>query len=87
VPGSNILLWQFAPLGRAQRHVKVRAGGGVMNDKNAAWYRAQAEACLARAEKATDPRISEFNRAEAERWLRLAELAEKQKPEDKKPDH
>jgi hypothetical protein len=57
-----------------------------MNDKNAAWYRAQAEACLARAEQATDSRIREFNRAEAERWLRLAELAEKQKPGDKKPD-
>jgi hypothetical protein len=57
-----------------------------MNDKNAAWYRAQAGACLARAKQATDPRISEFNRAEAERWLRLAELAEKQKLEDKKPE-
>jgi hypothetical protein len=55
-----------------------------MNQKNAAWYRAQAEACLGRAEKATDFRIKEFNRAEAERWLRLAELAEKQKPEDTK---
>jgi hypothetical protein len=57
-----------------------------MNGKNAAWYRAQAAACLASAEKATDPRIKEFNRAEAERWLRLAELADKQKPKDKKPD-
>jgi hypothetical protein len=57
-----------------------------MNSKKAAWYRAQAEACLERAENATDPRIEEFNRAEAERWLRLAELAEKQKPEEKKPD-
>ncbi len=57
-----------------------------MNDKNAAWYRAQAEACLERAEQATDHRIKEFNRAEAERWLRLAELAEKQKLEDKKPE-
>jgi hypothetical protein len=57
-----------------------------MNQKNAAWYRAQAEACLARAEKAVDPRIKEFNRAEAERWLRLAELAEKQKPQDRKPE-
>jgi hypothetical protein len=56
-----------------------------MNQQNAAWYRAQAEACLARAEEATDPRIKEFNRAEAERWLRLAELAEKQKPQDRKP--
>jgi hypothetical protein len=57
-----------------------------MNVKNAAWYRAQAEPCLARAETATDPRIKEFNRAEAERWLRLAELAEKQKPQDTKPE-
>jgi hypothetical protein len=57
-----------------------------MNDKNAAWYRAQAEACLARAKQATDPRIREFNRAEAERWLRLAELAEKQKPAGDKHD-
>ncbi len=57
-----------------------------MNNKNAAWYRAQAEACLARVAQATDSRIREFNRAEAERWLRLAELAEKQKPEDKKPE-
>ncbi len=57
-----------------------------MNGKNAAWYRAQAESCLASAEKASDPRIKEFNRAEAERWLRLAELADKQKPEDKNPD-
>jgi hypothetical protein len=57
-----------------------------MNDKNVAWYRAQAEACLARAAQATDPRIREFNRAEAERWLRLAELAEKQKREDEKPE-
>jgi hypothetical protein len=57
-----------------------------MNDKNAAWYRAQAEACLARAEQATDSRIREFNRAEAERWLRLAELAAKQKPAGEKPD-
>jgi hypothetical protein len=69
-----------------RRHSKVIAEGWAMNQKNAAWYRAQAEACLARAEKATDPRIKEFNRAEAERWLRLAELAEKQKPDDKKPD-
>jgi hypothetical protein len=57
-----------------------------MNGKNAAWYRAQAEACLTRAEEATDPRIKDFNRAEAERWLRLAELADKQKPKDEKPD-
>jgi len=34
-----------------------------MNQKNAAWYRAQAEACLARAENAKDHRIKEFNRA------------------------
>jgi hypothetical protein len=52
-----------------------------MNQKNAAWYRAQAAECLARAANATDPRIREFNQAEAERWLRLVEIAEKQKPE------
>jgi hypothetical protein len=57
-----------------------------MNEKNAAWYRARAGACLARAAQATDPRIREFNRAEAERWLRLAELAEKQKPAGEGPD-
>jgi hypothetical protein len=51
-----------------------------MDQKNAAWYRAQAVQCLARAASATDPRIREFNQAEAERWLRLAEIAEKQKP-------
>jgi hypothetical protein len=42
------------------------------------WYRAQAAACIIRAEKATDPRIKAFNQAEADRWLRLAELDEKQ---------
>jgi len=41
-------------------------------------YRARAAECLARAEAATDPRIKEFNRAEAESWLRLAEVIEKQ---------
>jgi len=48
-----------------------------MNQQNADWYRAQASECLARAEKATDSRIKEFNQSEAERWLRLAEVAEK----------
>jgi hypothetical protein len=58
------------------------AGGGIMDQKNAAWYRAQAAECLARAAKATDRRIEEFNQAEAERWLRLAETAERQKPKE-----
>ncbi len=52
-----------------------------MDQKNADWYRMQAAACLARVEAATDVRIKEFNQAEAERWLRLAELADKPKPE------
>jgi hypothetical protein len=50
-----------------------------MDRQNAEWYRTQAAACLALAEKATDPLIKAFNQAEAERWLRLAELAEKLK--------
>ena len=49
--------------------------GGLV-EKNAEWYRARAAECVARAEEATDSRIREFNRAEAETWLRLAELAE-----------
>jgi hypothetical protein len=52
----------------------------MMDEKNAEWYRAQAAECSALAEKATDPRIKAFNQAEADRWLRLAELAEKLKP-------
>jgi hypothetical protein len=52
----------------------------MMDQKNAEWYRGQAAACLARAEAATDPRIKELNQAEAERWLRLAELADRPKP-------
>jgi hypothetical protein len=51
----------------------------MMDGKNADWYRKQAAACLAQAAAATDPRIKEFNQAEAERWLRLAELADKPK--------
>jgi hypothetical protein len=47
-------------------------------EKNAEWYRARAAECLARAEAATDPRIKEYNQAEALSWLRLAELLEKQ---------
>jgi len=49
--------------------------GGLV-EKNAEWYRVRAAECVARAEEATDSRIREFNRAEAERWLRLAEIAE-----------
>jgi hypothetical protein len=41
-------------------------------------YRARAAECLARAAAAIDPRIKEFNQAEAESWLRLAEVIEKQ---------
>jgi hypothetical protein len=51
-----------------------------MDQQNAEWYRARAAECSALAEKATDPRIKAFNQAEADRWLRLAELAEKLKP-------
>jgi hypothetical protein len=50
-----------------------------MDQQDADWYRARAAECAALAQKATDPRIKEFNQAEAERWLRLAEVAEKQK--------
>jgi hypothetical protein len=53
--------------------------GRQMDRQNAEWYRTQAAACSALAEKATDPLIKAFNQAEAERWLRLAELAEKLK--------
>jgi hypothetical protein len=49
-----------------------------MAQQNADWYRAQAADCLLRAEKTTDPRIKELNQNEAERWLRLADLIEKQ---------
>jgi len=52
----------------------------MMDEKNAEWYRCQAAECSALAEKATDPRIRAFSQAEADRWLRLAELAEKKKP-------
>jgi hypothetical protein len=45
-----------------------------MDQRNADWYREQATGCLARAEKAADSRIKEFNQAEAQSWLRLAEL-------------
>jgi len=41
-------------------------------------YRALAAKCAAIAEQATDPRIKAFNKAEADSWLRLAELTEKQ---------
>jgi hypothetical protein len=54
--------------------------GRAVSQKNAEWYRAQAAECLERAEKATDARIKEFNQAEADRWLRLAEMADSQKP-------
>jgi hypothetical protein len=41
-------------------------------------YRARAADCLARATTATDPPIKKFNQTEAETWLRLAEVIEKQ---------
>jgi hypothetical protein len=41
-------------------------------------YRARAEECAARAKEATDSRIKAFNQAEAEMWLRLAEMVEEQ---------
>jgi hypothetical protein len=40
--------------------------------------RARAAECIARAEAATDSRIKSYNQSEAEMWLRLAELTEKQ---------
>jgi hypothetical protein len=52
----------------------------MTDEKNAEWYRGQAAECSALAERAIDPRIKAFNQAEADRWLRLAELAEKKKP-------
>ena len=45
--------------------------------ENPTWYRALAARCRALAEQATDPQLQVHNRAEAERWLRLAEEAEK----------
>jgi hypothetical protein len=46
--------------------------------READWYRAQAAECAAAAAIAIDPQIKAFNEAEAQRWLRLAEAAEKQ---------
>jgi hypothetical protein len=45
-------------------------------EQKSGWYRAQAAEYSALAEKATDP-IKAFKQAEADRWVRLAELAEK----------
>jgi hypothetical protein len=50
-------------------------GGGLV-EKNLE-YRARAAECAARAKEATDARIKAFNQAEAEAWLRLAEIVEK----------
>jgi hypothetical protein len=60
--------------------VIFRRGRQMMDQQNAEWYRARAAECSALAEKATDPRIKAFNHAEADRWLRLAELVERPKP-------
>jgi hypothetical protein len=49
-----------------------------VEQKKSDWYRQQAAACAAMAEKATHPQIKALNQAEADRWLRLAELVEKQ---------
>jgi hypothetical protein len=49
-----------------------------MAQQKSQWYRARAAECAVRAEKATDPKIKAFNQAEAERWLRLAEVVEKE---------
>jgi hypothetical protein len=54
------------------------SSGGAVTQQNVEWYRAQAAECAALAEKAVDPKIKVFNQAEADRWLRLAEIAEKQ---------
>jgi hypothetical protein len=48
--------------------------------RKADWYRAQAAQCAATAKIAIDPEIKAFNEAEAQRWLRLAEAAEKPDP-------
>ncbi len=56
----------------------VPPSGGAVGQVNAEWFRAQAAECLARAEKATDPRIKAYEQSEAERWLKLVDLAEKQ---------
>jgi hypothetical protein len=48
--------------------------------RKANWYRAQAAECAAAAAIAIDPQIKARNEAEAQRWLRLADAAEKQDP-------
>jgi hypothetical protein len=45
-------------------------------------YRAYASECLARAERASDPRSREFLRNMAASWLRLAELADRNSQSD-----
>jgi hypothetical protein len=47
-----------------------------MSKKQTDWYLSQAAECRVLAEKDTDPRIKEFHKSEAERWLRLADLAD-----------
>jgi hypothetical protein len=48
----------------------------------AAWFRGQALAYVARAQRAKDARIKRLHALEAVRWLRLAGL----KPRPAKPD-
>jgi len=57
--------------------LQMRFPRGRLVEKNLE-YRARAAECAARAKEATDPRIKAFNQAEAETWLRLAEMIEKQ---------
>ena len=45
--------------------------------RKADWYRARAAECAAAARIAVDPQIKALNEAEAQRWLRRAEAAEK----------
>jgi uncharacterized membrane protein len=40
----------------------------------AAWFQVRALECITLAQRATDARIKRLYAAEAERWLRLAEL-------------
>jgi hypothetical protein len=49
------------------------------------WYRARAAECTALEASATDPRVKAFSKTQADGWLRLAELVEKQNgPADKR---
>jgi hypothetical protein len=54
----------------------------AVEQRNSEWYRTQAAHCTAWANNATDHRIKALNQAEAERWLRLAEVTEKSEKQD-----